>query len=99
MRVSFFRNEMLGGAEELQGELRLLSDGGLRFRLRFQPLFENALNAVDIEQVEVQSPATSCLQTNRAVAFGQAQQFLRLAQTTPGKLAAQQLFGEIAGGR
>ena len=89
---------MLGRAEKLQSELGLLSDDGLRFGLRFQPLFENALNAVDIQQVELESPSASRLQTNRAVALGQTQQFLRLAQTAPGELAAQKLFGEIASG-
>jgi hypothetical protein len=52
---------MLGGAEKLQRERRLLSDDGLRFTLRFQPLFENALNAVDVQQVEIKSSSASRL--------------------------------------
>src|SRR5215469_3890732 len=94
---SFARNEVFGGAQELQ---RLLSSNdGLGFLLRFQPLFQNALDAVDVQEVEVQSSPASRVQTSGAVALGQAQQLLRLAQTAPGELAAQKLIGEIAGGR
>jgi len=71
---------MLGGTEELQLQRRLLSNDGLRFVLRFQSLFQNALDAVDIYQVEVESPPASRVQTSGAVAFGQAQQLLRPAQ-------------------
>src|ERR1700730_18414317 len=76
-----------------------MSDDRLRFTLRFQPLFKKVLDAVDVQQVEVESSSASRLQTSRAVAFGQAQQLLRLAQTAPGELAAQKFIGEIAGSR
>src|SRR5437773_11971559 len=85
---SLGRNKLIGGAEDLQLQHRLLSDDGLWFRLRFQSLFQNALQAVDVQKVEVEGPSASRVQTICAVAFGQAQQLLRLAQTAPGKLAA-----------
>src|SRR5438046_9953536 len=86
--ASIGRNKVIGGAEELQLQHRLLSDDGQWFRLRFQSLFQNALQAVDVQQVDVQGPSASRVQTICAVAFGQTQQLLRLAQTAPGKLAA-----------
>jgi len=70
MIVSFLGSETLGGAEELQGQLRLRSDGGPGVGLRLQSLFENALSPVDIQQVELESPSASRLQTGRAVALG-----------------------------
>src|SRR2546429_8104063 len=86
--ASLGRNKVIRGAEELQLQHRLLSDDGLWFRLRFQSLFQNARQAVAVQQVEVQGPPASRVQPSGAVAFGQAQQLLRLAQTAPRKLAA-----------
>src|SRR5215469_852512 len=98
MRTSRMMNEVMGGTEELQVERRRMSDDRRRFGLRFQSLFQNALEAVDVEQLEVESPPAGRVQTSGAVAFGQAQQLLGLTQTAPGELAAQKLIGEIAGG-
>src|SRR5215831_12505238 len=98
MRASLVMNEVMGGTEELQVECRLMSDDRLRFGLRLQSLFPDALEAVDVEQFEVESPSAGSVQTSGAVAFGQAQQLLRLTQTAPGELAAQKLIGEITGG-
>src|SRR5215471_21787964 len=98
MRASWVMNEVMGGAEKLQVECRLRSDDRLRFGLRLQSLFQNALQAVDVEQFEVESPLAGRVQTSGAVAFGQAQQLLRLTQTAPGELPAEELIGEIAGG-
>src|SRR5215471_4219285 len=98
MRASLIMNEVMGGTEELQVERRLMSDDRLRFGLRVQSLFQDALEAVDVEQFEVESPLAGRIQTRGAVAFGQAQQLLRLTQTAPGELAAQKLIGESAGG-
>src|SRR5215469_4434000 len=95
---SFSRHEMLGGTQKLQFQRRLLAHDGLRFALRFQSLLQNALDAVDVQQVEVESSPASGVHTSGTVAFGQAQQLLRLTQTAPGELAAQKLIGEIAGG-
>ena len=92
-------NEMVGGTEKLQLQHRLLSDDGRGFGLRFQTLFQNVLQAVDVEQVEIESPAAGRLQPSRTVAFGQAQQLLGLTQAAPGELAAQQLISEIASRR
>src|SRR5215469_13692885 len=97
--ASFSSNEMLSGTEKLQLQRRLFSNDGLRFALRFQSLFQNALDAVNVQEVEVESSPTSGVQTSGAVAFSQAQQLLRLAQTAPGKLTAQQLVREITGSR
>src|SRR5207302_9898663 len=83
------RNEMLGGTEKLQRQRRLLSDDGLRFGLRSQSLFQNASEAVDVEQLEVESPSASRVQTSGAAAFAPAQQLPPLAQTTPADAAAQ----------
>src|SRR5215469_2879728 len=96
---SFSSNEMLSGAEKLQLQRRLFSNDGLRFALRFQSLFQNALDAVNVQEVEVESSPTSGVQTSGAVAFSQAQQLLRLAQTAPRKLTAQKLVREITGSR
>src|SRR6516225_11256741 len=98
MRTSWGMNEVIGGAEKLQLERCLTSNDRLRLGLRFQSLFQNALEAVDVEQVEVESPSAGRVQTIGAVAFGQAQQLLGLTETAPGELAAQKLIGEIAGG-
>jgi hypothetical protein len=67
---SFLSSEMCGGAQELQVQLGLMSDGGLGVGLRLQSLFEDALNPVDIQQVELESSSASRLQTSRAVALG-----------------------------
>src|SRR5262249_50869430 len=80
---SFSRNEMLRGSQKLQFQWRLSAHDGLWFALRFQSLFQNALDAVDVQQVEVESPPASGIQTSGTVAFGQAQQLLRLAQPAP----------------
>src|SRR5215470_2437450 len=98
MRASRVVKEVMGGTEELQVECRLMSGDRLRFGLRLQSLFQNALQAVDVEQVEVESPPAGRVQTSGAVAFGQAQQLLRLPQTAPGELTAEKLIGESAGG-
>ena len=81
----------MGGTEKLQVECRLVSGDRLRFGLRLQPLFQDALEAVDVEQFEVESPPAGRVQTSGAVAFGQAPQLLCLTQTAPGELAAQKL--------
>jgi hypothetical protein len=91
-------HEVMGGTEKLQVERRLMSDDGQRFDLRFQSLFQDVLQAVDVEQVEVESPPAGRLPASSTVAFGQTQQLLRLTQTAPGELATQKLIGEIAGG-
>jgi hypothetical protein len=70
MRVSFGRNKMLGGAEELQLGRRWMSGDGLRFTLSFQSLFQNGLQAVDIQQIELESPPASRVQASAAIAFG-----------------------------
>jgi hypothetical protein len=70
---------VFGGTQELQFQRRLLPNDGLRFTLRFQPLLQNALQAINIQQVEVESPSASSVQTSGTVVFGQAQQLLRLA--------------------
>src|SRR5215469_14447121 len=95
---SFGRDEVFGGAQELQRQLRLWSDDGLRFVLRFQSLFQNALDAIDVQEIEVQGTSASSVYTIGAVALGQTQQLLGLAQTAPGKFTAQKFIGEIAGG-
>src|SRR6516225_6727175 len=96
---SFSRHEMLGGTQKLQFQRRLLAHDGLRFALRFQSLLQNALDTVDVQQVEVESSPASGVHTSGTVAFGQAQQLLRLAQTAPGELTAQKFIGEITGSR
>ena len=68
-----------------------MSDDRRRFGLRLQSLFQDVLEAVDVEQLEVESPPAGRVQTSGAVAFGQAQQLLGLTQTAPGELAAQKL--------
>lgn len=75
---------MIAGTKKLQLQHRLLSDDGPRFRLRFQSLFQNALQAVDVEQVEVESPPASRVQTSGAETFGQAEQLLRLTRRLQG---------------
>src|SRR6516165_6405837 len=97
--ASLVRNEVFGGTQELQFQRRLFSNDGLRFTLRFQSLLQNALDAVDVQQVEVESSPASGVHTSGTVAFGQAQQLLRLAQTAPGELTAQKFIGEITGSR
>jgi hypothetical protein len=57
--ASLVRKEVIGGAQELQRQLRLWSDDGLRFVLRFQTLFQNALEAIDVQEVEVQGTSAS----------------------------------------
>ena len=84
MKASLIINEVVSGTEKFQLERRLRSDDRLRFGLRFQSLFQNVLQAVDVEQVEVESPPAGGVQAGGAVAFGQAQQLLRLTQTAPG---------------
>ena len=46
-----------GWVEKLQVECRLKSDDRRRFYLRLESLFQNAPEAVDVEQVEVESPS------------------------------------------
>src|ERR1700739_1922874 len=79
--ASLVRKEVIGGAQELQRQLRLWSDDRLRFALRFQPLFQDALEAINVQEVEVQGTSASGVQARGTVAFGQAQQLLGLAQT------------------
>jgi len=70
---------VIGGAQELQWQLRLWSDDGLRFALRFQPLFQDALEAIDVQEIEVQGTSASSIYTIGTVALGQTQQLLGLA--------------------
>jgi len=58
------------GAQELQRQLRLWSDDGLRFALRFQSLFQNALEAIDVQEIEVQGTSASGVQPIGTVALG-----------------------------
>src|SRR5438445_11591080 len=84
--ASLGRNKVIGGAEKLQLQHRLLSDDGQWFRLRFQSLFQNELLAVDVQQIEVQVPPASSRQPSGCLAMGQAPHQLRTAQTATGKL-------------
>src|SRR5215472_604338 len=96
--TSLVRKEVFGRTQELQFQRSLWSDDRLRFALRFQSLFQNALDAIDVQKVEVQGAPASSVQTIGTVALGQTQQLLGLAQTAPGKFTAQKFIGEIAGG-
>src|SRR5215468_947975 len=94
--TSLVRKEVFGRTQELQFQRSLWSDDRLRFALRFQSLFQNALDAIDVQKVEVQGAPASSVQTIGTVALGQTQQLLGLTQTAPGKFTAQKFIGEIA---
>ena len=67
----------MGRTQESQIELRLPSDDRIGCGIGFQPLFEDALHAMDIDQIKVQSPAASRIEAIRAITIRQDFRFIR----------------------
>jgi hypothetical protein len=61
-----------------------------------EPLDEDPFDTADVDEVEGQSSSASCVQTPRAIALGESQELLSLAQPCPGEGPRQELFEEAA---
>jgi hypothetical protein len=83
--------------QKLQFKQCLLSYNRLRLAVGFQSFFEDALHAMHVDQIEVQSAAAGRVQTAGAVTIPQADQLLSLPQAAPGKLSFQESVGEVSG--
>jgi hypothetical protein len=69
-----------------------------RAGLALQRRADDVLDAADGEQLEAEGPRTGGIDAGGAVALGQPEQFLGLAQARPGEGATQEHLDELADG-